>query len=82
MSESLVSVSVTSGTISAQCFYGFTLEEVDLCKVGAERISREAFTGAAVARIHSPRADVVLTGEYESSVALCGCTIYERVAVL
>ena len=78
MPEVLTNVTVSGGHVGEHCFYGFTLAEVDLCRVEAENIAREAFLGANISRIHTPRADVALAGGYSVSEAPCGCMVYEK----
>lgn len=78
MPETLRTVKVTGGHIAELAFYGCALEEADLCGVEREEIARQAFVGADVARIHTPRADLELPAGYRRSTAPCGCTIYEK----
>ncbi len=80
MSETLTSVTVTGGTLGAYAFYGcYALEEIDACGVSPEKISPQAFLGAnGLTRLHTPRSDVLLEGEFSSHTAPCGCTVYER----
>lgn len=77
MPKGLTHVTVTGGTIYPAAFYGLEAKEVVLCGIPAEDISEDAFAGADIECIHSPRA-VHLKEGYTAHIAPCGCTIYER----
>lgn len=78
--ETLTYVEVTGGRIVSFAFYGCpNVKEINACSVSADEISRTAFSGLdSLEILHTPRKDVVLTGNFTSYVADCGCTIYKR----
>ncbi len=80
MPETLTSVTVSGGKLTAYCFYGADcLETIDACKVAPEDIERQAFLGAPDLRfVHSPRSDIFLGEGFSSRTAECGCTVFER----
>lgn len=79
--ETLSCVTVTGGRIESFAFYSCpNLKEINACQVQPGEISRTAFSGLESLEIlHTPRKDVVLTGNFTSYTADCGCTIYTRV---
>lgn len=74
-------VKVTGGKLGAYAFYACpNVVSIDACGLAAEDVSAQAFLGADGLRLlHTPRADVVLNGEFSSRTAPCGCTVYERI---
>lgn len=78
--SSLKSVTVRGGEIGADAFYGMAdLEEIVLCGVKAEDISRKAFSGCKnLRRLHTPFAGVELEGGFASQKLECGCTLFVR----
>lgn len=78
--SSLRSVTVTGGEIAADAFYGMAdLEEIVLCGVRAENISRNAFSGCkSLRRLHTPFAGVELGGGFIAHRLECGCTLFVR----
>lgn len=79
--ETLTKVTVTGGVLAANAFYACPMiEEVNACNVFAQNIDRDAFVGMAGLRsLHTPRADVRLTGSFTASPLACGCTQYTRI---
>ena len=79
--QTLNYVAVSGGYLIDFAFYGCSgLEEINACGVKSEDISSMAFHGLdALRRLHTPRESVLLTGEFISYPAPCGCWIYERV---
>ena len=79
--DTLSRVRVTGGQIVAFAFYACpSVQEIDACGVDAREISAQAFLGLdGLERLHSPKRDVLLTGEFTSHEAECGCTVFERV---
>lgn len=78
--ETLSRVEVTGGRIKSFAFYGCPdLREIDVCKVSPDEISKTAFAGLkSLELLHTPKSDVLLTGNFTSRTAECGCTIYTR----
>ena len=78
--ETLREITVTGGTLAAFAFYACpAVERVNACGVAAERISEQAFAGMdGLQALHSPRADVMLTGYFTASPLACGCTLFVR----
>lgn len=76
---SLKKVTVTGGALTPYAFYGCaTLREINACGVSAARVSPTAFYGLAnLRKLHSPRADIRLSGSYSCSPAPCGCTVFD-----
>ena len=82
MPATLASLTVRGGFVDAYALTGTPIEEVTLCGVPPENISRSAFLGMpALRRLHTPRTDVLLDGwaQYSSVQAPCGCTVYEKI---
>lgn len=78
--DSLKKLRVRGGVITGTAFYACPgLEEIDLCGVDAANIDRSAFSGLDLSLLHTPRADVMLTGSYDSYTASCGCTVYQKI---
>ena len=79
--ESLKAVRVTGGMLIAHAFYRCNqVEEINACGLLPANISREAFVDCASLKLlHTPRADVQLSGTFQSRSASCGCTVYERI---
>ncbi len=78
--DTLKKLRVRGGTVTETAFYAcHSLEEIDLCGVNAEKIERRAFSGLDLKLLHTPRADVLLTGSYDSFTAPCGCTVYRKI---
>lgn len=79
--ETLTKVTVTGGVLAANAFYACPMiEEVNACNVFAQNIDRDAFVGMAGLRsLHTPRADVRLTGSFTAAPLACGCTQYTRI---
>lgn len=80
--SSLRRVTVRGGELCAFAFYACPgVEEVDCCAVAAEGVSRTAFSGMeGLRRLHCPRADLILTGDFSRETLACGCTLYVRAA--
>ena len=78
--QTLTSVTVTGGRISATAFYACSrLKTIDLCKVDPHEISAEAFLGLdALEYLHTPKRDVLLSGDFTASTLECGCTGYTK----
>ncbi len=78
--DTLKRVRVRGGALISFAFYACaSLEEIDACGVDPDAIERQAFAGLENLRtLHTPQKDVVLTGEFVSHTAACGCTVYER----
>lgn len=78
--RSLKSVAVRGGALISFAFYDCPyLEEIDACGVDPKNIEPQAFAGlGSLKRLHTPRAEIELTGEFTTRTAECGCTIYER----
>lgn len=79
--ETLAKVTVTGGVIAANAFYACPMiEDVNACTVFAQNIDRDAFVGmVGLQSLHTPRADVRLTGSFTASPLACGCTQYTRI---
>lgn len=78
--ETLTKLRVHGGVITGTAFYAcHALEEIDLCGVDAANIDRSAFSGLDLSLLHTPRADVMLTGSYDFDTASCGCTVYRKI---
>lgn len=74
-------VKVTGGSLAAYCFLGApAVEEIDCCGMDPANIDPGAFTGCGWRILHTPRADLALSGSYESETAPCGCTVYRRLS--
>ena len=80
---SLKEVRVRGGTLVDHAFYRCdALEVIDACGVDADMVASNAFMDCTSLRyLHTPRADVVLSGTFTSSKAPCGCTVYRRSGV-
>lgn len=78
--STLKRVTVTGGEIGATAFYRMEcLEEITLCGVDANSISRNAFAGCTALRsLHAPIADAPLAGEFSRRTLSCGCTLYVK----
>lgn len=78
--ETLTRVTVTGGRIIPYAFYACpNLKEIDACTVPEGEISKTAFSGlTSLETLHTPKRDVLLTGNFTSYTATCGCTIYTR----
>lgn len=78
--ESLKRATVRGGVLDAYAFYACPyVEEVRVCGVAAENLSPDSFLGmASLCLLCAPLADLPLTGEFESSLSPCGCTVYRR----
>lgn len=79
--ESLKKVTVTGGQLVSRCFYACPkLEEVNACKLSASDIEIDAFADMVGWKtVHSPKSDIILTGNYTAHTAPCGCTVFERI---
>lgn len=78
--ETLKRVKITGGVIMPTAFYGCGgIEEIDLCGVDPAVISPQAFEGLSLSLLHCPLADAPLKGNYQKTIAPCGCTVYEKV---
>lgn len=77
--STLQTVRVRGGSLVAHAFYQFVaLTEIDACGVDPSKIAQNAFIDCPnLVLLHSPRADVVLSGQFTSYLAECGCTVYE-----
>ena len=73
-------VTVTGEEIGATAFYRMQcLEEIVLCGLETNSISRNAFAGCSALRsLHAPVADIPLTNEFSRRTLDCGCTLYTR----
>ena len=78
--KSLSHIRVTGGSIVAFAFYAcMNLKEIDACRVDPNEISDYAFLGLdSLELLHSSKRDVLLSGEFTSQNAECGCTVFER----
>lgn len=79
--ETLVRVKITGGSIVPFAFYACSgVKEIDACGVPENDISQTAFTGIeSLEVLHTPKKNVVLTGDFTSYTADCGCTVYHRI---
>ena len=79
--KSLKRVKILGGELVSHCFYACPdLEEADACGLRAEDVARDAFADMVGWKtVHSPNRDIILTGEYTSHTAPCGCTVFERI---
>lgn len=79
--ETLAKVTVTGGVLTANTFYACpTIAEVNVCTVAAQDIDPDAFAGMDGLRsLHTPRADVRLTGTFAASPLPCGCIQYTKI---
>ena len=79
--KTLSYIRVTGGRIAAFAFYACPhIKEIDACGVDPNEISEQAFLGVnALEVLHTPKRGVLLTGEFSSHTAQCGCTIYQRI---
>lgn len=76
---SLKRVKVTGGYLVSHAFYGCDLLEVDACGVKAENIAEDAFADLkGLSLLHTPRRDVILSGQFGEERAPCGCYVYRR----
>ncbi|MDE6059717.1 MAG: hypothetical protein K2G44_06750 [Clostridia bacterium] len=75
-------VRITGGLLISHAFYRMNaVEEIDLCGMDARVIAPDALADCtAWKRVHSPNANVQLSGRFSSYVAPCGCTVFERIA--
>lgn len=76
----LKTVRVKGGYLISHAFYACKyVETIDACGVSARDIERDAFADCVSLKLlHTPRADVVLSGNFTKHTAPCGCTVYER----
>ena len=79
--ETLTSVTVTGGRVTATAFYACpNLKQIKLCHVYPSEISADAFLGLdALEVLHTPNKNVVLTGDftaYSTLSAACGCAVF------
>ena len=79
--ETLARVTVTGGVLMANAFYACPMiEEINACEVAVRDIDCDAFIGMDGLRVlHSPRADVCLTGHFIKTLLPCGCTQFTRI---
>lgn len=79
--KSLKRVKILGGELIGHCFYDCpNLEEVDVCGLDPNNISRDALSDMVGWKlVHAPRNDLILTGKYTSHAAPCGCTVFERI---
>lgn len=79
--ETLAKVTVTGGVLTANAFYACPMiEEINACEVAVRDIDCDAFIGMDGLRVlHSPRADVCLTGHFIKTLLPCGCTQFTRI---
>ncbi len=80
VTATLKRVEITGGTLTAYAFYGMNgVEEITVCHMQKEAISNYAFSKLpSLRRLHTPNAEVELSGEFSTSVLPCGCTLFER----
>lgn len=78
---SLKRVTVTGGELIAFAFYACpNVEYISACGLSVEDIEPQAFLGCtSLSELHSPRADVLLSGEFTQELLPCGCTRFVRV---
>ncbi len=78
--ETLARIEVTGGSLQAFAFYGCgNVAHISACGVRAEDISVQAFAGCTgLQTLHSPRADVQLSGDFTQKSLPCGCTLFTR----
>lgn len=78
----LKSVKITGGLLISHAFYRMNaVEETDFCGMAGENIAFDALADCtALKRVHTPNANVQLSGRFSSYVAPCGCTVFERIA--
>lgn len=79
--ETLTRVTVTGGRIIPFAFYHCpNLKVINACTVPEGEISQTAFLGlTSLETLHTPRRDVLLSGDFTATTAECGCTIYNRI---
>ena len=78
---SLKKVKITGGLLVSHAFYRcHGVEEIDLCGMNASRIDRDALIDCTGwKRVHAPTARVNLCGTFQTYLADCGCTVFERI---
>ena len=79
--SSLKKITVTGGELIAFAFYGCSdVRYISACGLAAEDVSPQAFLGcSSLEQLHSPREDVLLSGEFTQERLPCGCMLFVRV---